>query len=66
MLLNSPQCYQKEAIMPYLLRNYEVILPNQIWSIGITYIAMPHGHMYLTAIINDYIRDYNHDRSKWS
>ena len=42
--------------MPYLLRNYEVILPNQVWSIDITYIAMPHGHMYLTAIIDWYSR----------
>ena len=42
----------KEAIMPYLLRNYDVNYPNQVWSIDITYIPMPHGHMYLTAIID--------------
>lgn len=42
----------KEAIMPYLLRNYDVNFPNQVWSIDITYIPMPHGHMYLTAIID--------------
>ena len=54
--INLSKRNQKEAIMPYLLRNYEVILPNQVWSIDITYIAMPHGHMYLTAIIDWYSR----------
>ena len=42
--------------MPYLLRNYEVILPNQVWSIDITYIKMHRRHMYLTAIIDWYSR----------
>ncbi len=46
----------KEAIVPYLLRNYNVSFPNQVWSIDITYIPMPHGHMYLTAIIDRYSR----------
>ena len=46
----------KEAIVPYLLRNYNVAFPNQVWSIDITYIPMPHGHMYLTAIIDWYSR----------
>jgi len=35
-----------------LKRNYDVNYPNQVWSIDITYIPMPHGHMYLTAIID--------------
>ena len=42
----------KEAIVPYLLRNKEISFPNQAWSIDISYIKMPHGHMYLTAIID--------------
>ena len=42
--------------MPYLLRNKQVFLPNQVWSIDITYIKMQHGHMYLTAIIDWYSR----------
>lgn len=46
----------KEAIVPYLLGNYNVSFPNQVWSIDITYIPMPHGHMYLTAIIDWYSR----------
>ena len=46
----------KESIVPYLLRNKLVFLPNQVWSIDITYIRMQHGHMYLTAIIDWYSR----------
>lgn len=46
----------KESVVPYLLRNYAVNFPNQVWSIDITYIPMPKGHMYLTAIIDWYSR----------
>ena len=42
----------KEGIVPYLCRNKIVFLPNQVWSIDITYIRMHHSHMYLTAIID--------------
>ena len=46
----------KEAIVPYLLRNMPIYLPNQVWSIDITFIKMNRGHMYLTAIIDWYSR----------
>ena len=46
----------KESIVPYLLRNYQVNFPNQVWSIDITYIPMKRGHMYLTAIIDWFSR----------
>ena len=46
----------KEAIVPYLLRNKVISFPNQVWSIDITYIKMPHGHMYLTAVIDWFSR----------
>lgn len=42
----------KEGIVPYLLRNYVALFPNQVWSIDITYIKMYKSHMYLTAIID--------------
>ncbi|EPP14140.1 IS3 family transposase, partial [Megasphaera sp. NM10] len=32
------------------------VFSDQVWSIDITYIPMPHGHMYLTAIIDWYSR----------
>ena len=37
---------------PYLLRNKAIFLPNQVWAVDITYIAMGRGHMYLTAVID--------------
>lgn len=43
-------------IYPYLLRKLNIIRPNQVWSIDITYLRMPHGHMYLVAIIDWYSR----------
>lgn len=43
-------------IMPYLLRNMDIALPNQVWSIDITYIRMGRSHMYLTAIIDWFSR----------
>ena len=46
----------RESVVPYLLRDYPVNFPNQVWSIDITYIPMPKGHMYLTAIIDWYSR----------
>ena len=46
----------KEAIVPYLLRDYKVTLPNQVWSVDITYLPMKRGHMYLTAVIDWFSR----------
>ena len=41
---------------PYLLKNKNIWLPNQVWAIDITYIKMGKKHMYLTAIIDWYSR----------
>ena len=46
----------KHSVVPYLLRNMPIYMPNQVWSIDITYIKMLHAHMYLTAIIDWYSR----------
>ena len=43
-------------IYPYLLRDLEIIRPNQAWATDITYIRMPHGFMYLVAIIDLFSR----------
>lgn len=53
---NTSQRNYKEGILPYLLRNYTVMLPNQVWSIDITFIKMKRRHMYLTAVIDWYSR----------
>ncbi len=47
---------KQHKIYPYLLRNMNIFLPNQVWAIDITYIKMQHGHMYLTVIIDWYSR----------
>ena len=43
-------------IRPYLLRGLQIVRPNQVWAIDITYIPMAKGFMYLTAIIDVYSR----------
>lgn len=43
-------------IRPYLLKGLEIIRPNQVWAIDITYIPMAKGFLYLTAIIDLYSR----------
>lgn len=37
----------KESIVPYRLRNKIVFIPNQVWSVDITFISMPRGHPYV-------------------
>lgn len=37
---------------PYLLRDYKIDRPNQVWSTDITYIPLQGGYAYLTAVID--------------
>ncbi len=39
-------------VFPYLLRNVEITHADHVWSTDITYIPMPNGFMYLTAVID--------------
>lgn len=39
-------------VYPYLLRGVTVDRSNQVWSTDITYIPMPTGFMYLTAVMD--------------
>jgi putative transposase len=41
---------------PYLLRDIVVQYVNQVWATDITYIALPHGFVYLCAVIDLYSR----------
>jgi putative transposase len=43
-------------VYPYLLRNVTIERVDQVWSTDITYIPMPAGFMYLTAVIDWYSR----------
>jgi len=47
---------QAHTVYPYLLRDVDIIRPNQVWSSDITYIRLSHGFVYLTAIIDWYSR----------
>lgn len=41
---------------PYLLRNLDVIRPNQVWGSDITYVKLERGFAYLTAILDWFSR----------
>ena len=43
-------------IYPYQLRGVQVERVNQVWSTDITYIRLPHGFVYLTAVIDWFSR----------
>jgi putative transposase len=43
---------QGHRIYPYLLRGVKVQRRDQVWSTDITYVPMPSGFMYLTAVID--------------
>jgi putative transposase len=46
----------EHRIYPYLLRDMEILQPDQVWSTDITFVPMPRGFMYLTAVIDWYSR----------
>jgi len=46
----------EHEIYPYLLRDVEIVRPNQVWSADITYIRMMRGFIYLVAILDWYSR----------
>lgn len=46
----------EHRIYPYLLRDVEIVRPNQVWSSDITYVPMPQGWMYLTVILDWFSR----------
>ena len=54
--MNLSKRMQQAKVCPYLLRNAVIDRPNQAWSIDITYIAIKHGFLYLTAVIDWYSR----------
>ncbi|HUW94132.1 MAG TPA: IS3 family transposase [Bacteroidales bacterium] len=53
---NLSRLGQAKYIRPYLLRDLKVVRPNQVWAIDITYIPLPRGFLYLTAIIDFHSR----------
>ena len=43
-------------VYPYLLRGMEVVRPNQVWAMDITYIPTAKGFVYLAAVLNWFSR----------
>lgn len=49
---NTSRPSPQNPIYPYLLRGVAIERVNQVWSCDITYIPMPHGFVYLFAVID--------------
>jgi putative transposase len=54
--MNLSRRNQAHKVYPYLLNDYEIKRPNQVWSADITYIRLHQGFVYLVAIIDWYSR----------
>ncbi len=44
------------SVFPYLLKNMDIIRPNQAWQIDITYIKIRFGFVYLVCLIDIFSR----------
>lgn len=49
---NTSKSHPEHKKYPYLLRNMEISCPNQVWCSDITYIPLPGGFVYLTAVMD--------------
>jgi len=52
--LSTPD--KQHRIYPYLLRDVEIIRPDQVWSADITYVRMYRGWLYLVAVMDWFSR----------
>ena len=48
--------HKDHKVFPYLLRGLDITHPMQVWATDITYIPLPEGFMYLTAVIDLFSR----------
>ena len=53
---NISKRHQAHAVHPYLLKGVKIDRPDQAWMVDITYLRMPKGFVYLTALIDVYSR----------
>lgn len=47
---------EQHKVYPYLLRDFKIQRPNQVWATDITYLPMRGGFIYLVAIIDWFSR----------
>jgi putative transposase len=48
--------HPEHIIYPYLLRDFVIDRPNQVWCTDVTYLPMPRGFLFLVAILDWYSR----------
>ena len=53
---NTSRPNRDQTVYPYLLRNLSSGWPDHIWGIDITYIRLPHGWLYLVAVLDWFSR----------
>ena len=53
---NLSKPHPENRIYPYLLRDLDVMRPNQVWCADITYVRLAWGFAYLVAIVDWYSR----------
>ncbi len=53
---NTSKRNKQHGVYDYLLRDIEITRINQAWMVDITYLRMPHGFMYLVALIDVHSR----------
>lgn len=53
---NTSKPDPENSIYPYLLKNVDILRPDQVWSIDITYIPIRTDWLYLVAIIDWFSR----------
>jgi len=49
---NTSKPNKAHKVYPYLLRDLEINRTNQVWCTDLTYIRMPQGFAYLTAVMD--------------
>lgn len=53
---DTSKAHPQHKIYPYLLRNFDVTLADQVWCSDLTYIRLANGFVYLTAVMDWYSR----------
>jgi len=54
-LYRHPRTTQRHLghrVFPYLLRDLEILQPNHVWAMDLTYIPMRRGFLYLVAVLD--------------
>ncbi len=49
---NTSKPNPEHRVYPYLLRELDIVRPNQVWCADITYIPMHKGFLYLVAVMD--------------